>query len=417
MSRSKFGAGGSPVFKPINMGEPHVAMIPPRRRVPRFAALSLIVVALAAVGVWWYVSPWRWIRQAEAILAHEPAQADALAEAALNNGTNAESRAWLVRCRAQLALRHPLEALGAFSQIKHLEQCDAAAWCALIEESQTAGHTLLADMAMSAALQFRDERARVLTLILPTKASLLPEAEVGLLVQELRGLAGQHPASWRAIGLAEQSRGRLAEAVEAYRQTLALSEVSQPIGVLCRRELAQLLIDLGEFSAAESLVLEVLKASTSVTGDDQVRLAQLRRSSGDRAGAKKILDDLLSHQTEHLPALLLRGTVLTELDQLPAAKAEFTKCLQISPSHAEAHYRLSQLLLRQGEIDLAAKHVREHQRLSDLQQRLLELGRRRTVTPQDPPLMLEMADLLEGLGQPNTAAELRRAAEALPSKR
>lgn len=416
MSRSKFGAGGLPVSKQIQTGEPQVALIQPRRRVPRFAAVSLIMVALATFGVWWYVSPWRWIRQAEAILAREPAQADALAEAALTNGTNAESRAWLVRCRAQLALRHSLEALGAFSQIKYPEQCDAAAWCALIEESQAAEHTLLTDMAMSATLQFRDERVRVLTLILPAKASLLPETEVGELVQELRGLAGQHPASWRAIGLAEQSRGRLAETVEAYRQALALSEVSQPIGVLCRRELAQMLIDLGEFSAAEPLVLEVLKASTSVTGDDQVRLAQLRRSSGDRVGAKKILDELLSHETEHLPALLLRGTLLTELDQLSAARADFTKCLQISPSHAEAHYRLSQALLRQGETALATKHVREHQRLSDLQQRLLELGRRRSVSPQDRQLTLEMADLLEASGQPNNAAELRRAAEALPSK-
>ena len=102
-------------------------------------------------------------------------------------------------------------------------------------------------------------------MVLPIKASLLPEAEVAELVQELRTLASEHPAGWRAIGLTEKSRGRLAEAVKAYRRVLALSDVSQPVGLASRLELAQLLIDLGQFSAAEPLVAEVLQTSRATS--------------------------------------------------------------------------------------------------------------------------------------------------------
>lgn len=411
MSRPNVGTDGSPVPKRIGTGEPTVSTTEPRRCTPRFAAASLIVVTASAFGLWWYVSPWRWTRQAEAILARDPTQADSLAEAALNDGTNAASRAWLVRCRAQLALRHPLEALGAFAQIKHPEQCDVVAWCALIEEAQAAEHTLLADMAMKTALRFRNERARVLTLVLPAKAGLLPEPEVAELVQELRGLASQHPAAWRAIGLTEQSRGRLAEAVEAYRQVLALSDVSQPIGLASRRELAQLLIDLGQFSAAEPLVAEVLLLVPALS-EDQLRLAQLRRSMSDRAGAEKLLNELLTKEPENLPARLQRGALFVELQQLDAAQADFEHCLRIAPFHDEAHYRLSQTLLRQGDTLGAAKHLREHRRVSKLKLQVFEINQQRTVAPQDPKLMDNMADLYEALGQPSRSAEWRRLAQS-----
>ncbi len=409
MSRRNVGASGASAPKRIHSIEPSQATTAPRR-ISRFAAFSLIAMVLAAIGLWWYVSPWRWIRQAEAILVRDPAQADALAEAALDEGTKSESRAWLIRCRAQLALRHPLEALGAFARIEHPTQCDVIAWCALIDEAQAAEHTLLADSAMTAALRFRDDRVRVLTLVLPAKASLLPDAQVAELVQELGSLAGQHAAAWRAIGLTEKSRGRLAEAVEAYRRVLTLSDVSQPIGLESRRELAQLLIELGQFAAAEPLVDEVRQAIPAIT-EDELRAAQLRRAAGDRVSAEKLLTEVLLKEPENMSARLQRGSLFVELQQLDKAQSDFEYCLRIAPFHDEPHYRLSQTLLRRGDTAGAAKHLQEHRRISDIKFRVLEINRRRESAPQDPNLMVELAGLFEALGQFKTSAKWHRAAE------
>lgn len=386
------------------------------RRVSVIGGVVLLVAA--AIGQWWITAPDRWVRKAESLLPQLPAQADALAEEALGTGASvsATSRAWLVRCRAQLLLRKPIEALGAFAQLEHPEQCEAAAWCALIQEAKAADHLLLADLAMSSALRIPQDRTCVLTLVLPDKSSTLPDDEVATLVEELRTLAGSQPASWRAIGLAEQARGRLAESVAAFRCGLELCQVSQAIGRTIRRELAQLLIDLGQFAEAEPLIAELIAASPAVS-EDQLRLAQLRRADGDRSGARKLLDELLATDTENLPAHLLRGAVLAELEQLDEAQRDFEWCLRVAPFHAEAHYRLSQTLLRRGESAAAEKYVREHQRLSELQRRLLEVHRRRSAAPQDPKLMDEVAEILEALGQPLQATNWRRAAESLRKSR
>ena len=240
----------------------------------------------------------------------------------------------------------------------------------------------------------------------------LSVADVEQLVLELRGLSSQYPAGWRAIGLTEKSRGRLAEAVEAYRRALALSDVSQPIGLASRRELAQLLIDLGDFTAAEPLVAEVIQASPA-TSADQLRLAQLRRSTGDRVSAENLLNEVLRKEPENLPARLQRGTFFVELQKLAEAQADFEHSLRIAPFHYEAHYRLSQTLQRQGDSSGAAKHLEEHRRLSELKLRVFEINRQRETAPQDPQLMDELADLFESLGQPRTAAQWHRAAETV----
>lgn len=375
------------------------------------ASMGVVVaVVMTVVGIWCYMSPGRWLRQAELVLGSDPAQADALAESALNANTGKASQAWLIRCRAQLALGKPLEALGAYALIKQPDQCAVSDWCALIEEAQAAHHTLLSDMALSVVLRLGSERARILTMVLPLKANTLSEPEVLELVEELRRLAGTSAESWRAIGVTEQIRGRFAESLEAYRQAVTQSDVSQKIGVSSRRELAQLLIVLGQFSAAEPLVAETLDAQVTCS-EDQLRLAQLRQATGDQVTAEKLLNELLLKEPDNLPARLLRGTLFVGLQQLTKAQADFEQCLRIAPFHDEAHYRMSQILRRQGDSVGSAKHLLESRRLANLKLRVLEVNRHRETAPQDTKLMDELANLYDALGQPRTSAEWKRAAE------
>lgn len=58
MSRRNRGTGGSPVSERNDLRGPTVPTGVPGHRIPRFVALSLIVVALTSVGLWWFLAPW-----------------------------------------------------------------------------------------------------------------------------------------------------------------------------------------------------------------------------------------------------------------------------------------------------------------------------------------------------------------------
>lgn len=380
----------------------------------RFALATLVATLVGAIGLWWWSSPLRWIRQAEVLLISDPLQADTLATAALEFGTKSESRAWLVRCRAQLALKNPVEALGAFSQIKYPEQCPVNDWCALIEDARSAEHFLLTELAMSQALRLRDDRLRVLALVLPELTSTLPENDLDRLLSELRALVGNHAEGWQAIGLVEKERGYLGNAVVALRKSCELTQNTEPIGLSCRRNLAQLLIDLGQYDEAQELVKDVMKASTP-TITDWIHQALLKRFSGNPDECLDLLNKVLIDSPAEVPARLLRGTVLVELDRLREAQEEFERCLQIAPFHAEAHYRLAQTLIRQGDQNGAAPHLQEQRRLALLQSKVIDLRRRISNTPNNQALMEEMATLFEALGQPQRASSWRKEASVLRS--
>lgn len=377
------------------------------------ASMSVVVaVVMAVVGIRWYMSPGRWLRQAELVLGSDPAQADALAESAINANRVNLPQAWLIRCRAQLALGKPLEALGAYALIKQPEQCVVSDLCALIEEAEAAHQTMLADMAATAALRHESDRVRVLALALPLKANMLSEPEASELVQELRQLSGSRADCWQAVGITEQVLGQYAEAVDAFRKAVNCSDVTQPVGLSTRRQLAELLIILGQFSEADLLVTEVLHSAPPLS-EDKLRLAQLRRSTGDRDMAEQLLDQVIENEPENLLALMLRGISRAEQEQIAKAQADFEHCLRIAPLHDEAHYRLSQMLRRRGDLLGAAKHLKESQRLSEMKRRILEINRRRETALQDPQLMEEMADIYDALGQSSSSSEWRRTAESL----
>lgn len=382
-----------------------------RSKRPILWTLGAVLALCLSAGWWWVLRPWQWTSQADALLSHDPAQADALAEEVINLDTVRVQQAWLVRCRAQVALNHPLEALGAFAQIQHPESCDAGAWCALIEETLNKQQDLLADLALSAALKFSSERRRVLTLALPLKSKTMPAAELTALISELRRIAGEHAASWHSIGIAEQDQGRFAGAIEAYRQAVVLSAASQPIWLDARRSLSQLLILLGRFAEAEPLMTEVLSVSQGAA-EDLVRMAQLKRAAGNPNAATELLNCVLERNSKDLTARLLRGTLRADQGLLAEAREDFEECLRLSPTNDEAHYRLSQVLRRQGRFADAETHATEHQRLSELKRRLLEISRRRELAPRDSQLMNELAAVYEQLGQPLRAAEWKKAADS-----
>ena len=380
------------------------AQVKTRRRV--FTLLTLLAAVLVSFGYWLHTLPGRWLRQAGDILVSTPAKADALAVDVITLGWGNQDQAWLVRCRANLAQHNEFEAIGAFSQIKQPENCVVDDWCKMIEEAQATRHQLLVDMSLSTTLRMKTERSRLLTLALPLTANTLDEAESVKLVEELRHFASGEPECWRAIGKAEQALGRFAESVEAYRRAVSQSDVSTPIGALVRRELAQIQITLGQYSEAESLVIDVMRQPPMQDGD-QLQMAQIKQATGDRFGAQQLLNELINRTPENLQARILRGALFVALNDLKRGQEEFEFCLRYAPYDEEIHYRLSQTQIRQGKLSDAAKHLQESRRISDLKRKLIEINRRRANSPQDPKLMDELSELFAALGQPNTSAQWR----------
>ena len=388
--------------------KPQIATITPVKTHRRaFTLLVVFASVLIAIGYCLHTLPERWLRQAGDLLASAPTKADALAVDVISLGFGNQDQAWLIRCRANLAQRNQLEALGAFSQIKQPENCVIDDWCKLIEETQAVGHSVLVNTVLSTTLRLKTERSRLLTLALPLKANTLDEAESVELVKELRHIASEMPECWQAIGKTELALGRFAESVEAYRNAVSQSDVSTPIGLSVRRVLAQIQLTLGLYLEAESLVIEVMRQSPN-QDDDQLQMAQIKLAIGDRSGAQQLLNDLINRAPENLQARKLRGELFVAMNELKRGQEEFEFCLRVAPYDDEMHYRLSQTLIRQGNLSDAAKHLQESRRISVLKRKLIDINRRRANSPQDPTLMEDLADTFESLGQQSTSDEWRR---------
>ncbi len=362
--------------------------------------------------MWWYTEPNRTARQAASLLPTDPARADALAEAAIASGTSLDSQAWLTRCQAQLALGKPLEALGAYAQIRDPQRCDAAAWCDLLERAKQSGDLVLADMCASVALTLPSHRRCLLSIALPLKAGMLATTEESRLLDELRALAGDDAAAWSAIGRVERLRGHLAASVAAYQQAVAGSARTTAVGSGNRRELARLLIDLGQFDQAKPLVME-LQQSVANDADDLLLSARIQHAEGDLPGAKRSLDRLLTNKPDHLAARLLQGTLLAEIQAWDEAIAVFQECLRRQPHFPETHYRLGLAYVRKGDATAAARHFSEQRRLAALQRDLLAAQQKRNAGPPTPELLDEIAAIHRQLGDLNAAHEWNRAATAL----
>ncbi len=367
---------------------------------------------VGAIAYWWYTEPDRTARQAASLIETDPARADALAEAAIAAGTSLDSQAWLTRCRAQLAMGKPLEALGAYAQIRDPKRCDAEAWCDLLERAQRSGDLVLTDMCASVALTLPSHRQRLLSLALPLKAGLLSATEESRLLDELRELAGDNAAAWSAIGRVERLRGHLAASVAAYERAVAGSAGATATGTGNRRELARLLIDLGQFDRAKPLVTE-LQQSTADDADDLLLAARLQHAEGDLSGAKLSLDRLLKNKPDHLAARLLQGSLLAEEQAWDEAITVFQECLRRQPHVPESHYRLGQAYVRKGDAVAAARHFSEQRRLAALQRDLLTAQQKRNAEPPTPELLDEIASIHRQLGDLNAAKEWNRAATAL----
>jgi tetratricopeptide (TPR) repeat protein len=205
-----------------------------------------------------------------------------------------------------------------------------------------------------------------------------------------------HSAALAKYRLAEslEQQGKIAEAIEALRESIQLSpaftEAHFVLGVLLARQgnehyaaavdeflavlrldprhidarinLSSVLEQEGDFVAAAS----ALKEALSIAGDRADLYVMLGQKQG---GAEQYQDSIKSFRKALELDPKIPGAhyglamTLRSLGDLAAAQAEFEEALKLNPNDALAHYQLGRFLIQQKQPTEAAHHLEEAVRL------------------------------------------------------
>jgi tetratricopeptide (TPR) repeat protein len=208
--------------------------------------------------------------------------------------------------------------------------------------------------------------------------------------------------AWYWLGWVHRQRGFREEALAAYRQALEL----QPNRWRAALDLANLYMELKRFALAEPY-LDQLRATHPDQPEVLYASARMHayRSEGDEA--RRDLDRLLEAHPDHVDGLVLRGKIEREAGQPALAEDHVKRALALRPKDIEGLYQYYRCLqthperLKEAAGILAQyeslRHDRDHLDMllrTDLQQ-----------TPDDPELAVEIARLLQNLGNDAAAVE------------
>lgn len=89
----------------------------------------------------------------------------------------------------------------------------------------------------------------------------------------------------------------------------------------------------------------------------KIALARVLVSSGDLAGADKLIDEALSKDKRLVPAILVKAEILQARRNFPGAAKQFDEALTIDPQNIQAHLGRANLYLIQGNTQAADKEL------------------------------------------------------------
>jgi tetratricopeptide (TPR) repeat protein len=172
----------------------------------------------------------------------------------------------------------------------------------------------------------------------------------------------RRPHDPRALLLAAQAARRSDACADAERFLTAFEQVSGPTDA-SRVEWALLGVQQGDFGGDES---DLRSAVVRNHPDAPVLLEALAKGyyvTFRLPDALEAVNRLLELNPDHVPALILRGTILDRQRQTDAAAADFRRAVDRAPDSAAAHAALAGLLNRLGHTREAICHYHMAQRL------------------------------------------------------
>jgi tetratricopeptide (TPR) repeat protein len=124
-------------------------------------------------------------------------------------------------------------------------------------------------------------------------------------------------------------------ALKSYRRAVELDPENEE----ARQGLAIVLLDSKSFSEALEHI-EYVRRFQPENLRVQVGLAECREGLGERAEAVRLLDEVLAHHEQYVPALSLRGRIAVESGQYAEAEPMLRQAIALSPGDHQARYNL-----------------------------------------------------------------------------
>ncbi len=113
---------------------------------------------------------------------------------------------------------------------------------------------------------------------------------------------------------------------------------------------------------------------------------------------------------------MLKGKLLVDTGDFPAAIEILQTALKHDPSAHDAHFQIGQTYARLNQADLANHHLALHRKLLDSKVRLYELEQQAAHEPRNVAVRRELAKLYSEIQLPDLAAFWERAAIAAEAK-
>jgi tetratricopeptide (TPR) repeat protein len=394
-------------------GQPNHRDGPPGPMRPVWVLLALTsAAALVALALFLTRDdPQALMRQGEALLERDPQQAAQLLERSVTLAGGDLPQAQLLLCEALGRQGRWIEALGCFSLIKDKSAGDGRRLMQLSADAFAAGELILAEQALQAARQTSLSEAEVLTAQIPVRLALGYEEQALADCRRLAVLAPEvalpHLAEARLL---RRQRDVLA-AEAAYRAALARSGDSAESATI-RRELVELLI---QQSNAVEARREFDQLGDSPVGNHDLTLLQayiLRLEQRSRDALDQVARHLADH-SDHVDALLLRGTLHFDLGEYELAAAALRRLTELEPYHKEAHYVLGQSYLKLHQAERARSHLSISQKLAAAMEEINTLEGEAAENRNDKTTLLRLADLYDAIGRADLGARSRQAAASI----
>jgi tetratricopeptide (TPR) repeat protein len=376
---------------------------PEAPRVPgrlRWGALVLAALVIAGVLLWFLTrdDPDVLAARGKSLLERDSGQAIALLERAVAAAGNDHPQAQVLLCEAYAREARWLEALGCLSLIQRKADCDSERLLALAHEALLAGEPIFAQNVLAVAQEAGATEDKVLRLEIPMRLDLRQDSAALDAHYRLAQVAPEAPYPFpRAIeARVLRNRGDVLAAIDAYQAALGEAQSQAELNLL-RRDLLDLLV-LKKDAAEARRQLEQLLPELSARGESPLLRAQVLRIEGRFEEALEQVETFLSHEANDARGLLLRGTVLFDLERFEAAAADLRRVVELNPRQKEAHYKLGQSLLRLARQEEGNKHLEISARLTAQTVEILNLERESAKDPQNESLRARLRELYKAVG-------------------
>lgn len=359
--------------------------------------VAIFIAALVGLYFWMSRDAQYYFTQAHAALKLRPAEADRLAQLAIEQAGGDFPAAQLLQCRALAATNQWDAALGGFSLIKNPASCDPEDLVALAEIAFKSHKFQLGEMALMAALSTERPSPRVFELLVPRFLQSGQPGEALLLCRRWQKANSKDPSAWSTAADLETQNFALGAAIGDYNEALRLDPAPE-LERHIRSALVQLLADTGDFAGARKQLDLVLKFGSP---EKAVRLKsiQILRMEGKRKEALREIEDYIQQVEKSPEVLKQRGILSLDLGDIPSAIRDLKQVVAENDFDKDAHFKLAQAYIRSGHQELAQPHLDRNRQLTEATTKILEVEDQLRTNPDNAALRTQLDGLYKQIGR------------------